>query len=68
MLVALVAKGAGANVMVSEVNENRIAKAKVLGQEVLNPMKEDLTAIIKDKTKGSMADVVFEVAGVQSAI
>lgn len=68
LLVALVAKEAGANVFVSEINENRIAKAKTLGLEVFNPMKEDLPGIIKERTEGRMADVVFEVAGVQPAL
>ena len=68
LLVALVAKETGARVFVSEVNENRIAKARTLGLEVYNPLKDDLPAIIKEKTEGRMADVVFEVAGVQPAL
>lgn len=68
LLVALVAKKAGAHVIVSEVNENRIAKAKELGLEAVNPTKIDLVAHVREKTEGRLADVVFEVAGVQAAL
>jgi 2-desacetyl-2-hydroxyethyl bacteriochlorophyllide A dehydrogenase len=68
MLVALVAKEAGAHVIVSEINEKRIAKAKELVLEAVNPMKVDLVALVKERTKGRLADVVFEVAGVQAAL
>ena len=68
LLVALVAKKAGAHVVVSEVNENRIAKAKELGLEAVNPTKIDLVAHVREKTEGRLADVVFEVAGVQAAL
>jgi 2-desacetyl-2-hydroxyethyl bacteriochlorophyllide A dehydrogenase len=68
LLVALVAKETGAAVIVSEVNENRIAKAKELGLNAVNPTKIDLVEYVKEQTKGRRADVVFEVAGVQPAL
>ncbi len=68
LLVALVAKETGANVIVSEVNENRIAKAKELGLHVVNPLKLDLTNYVKEQTEARLADVVFEVAGVQPTL
>ncbi|TMM53399.1 zinc-binding dehydrogenase [Maribacter algarum] len=68
LLVAMVAKETGANVIVSEVNENRIAKAKELGLNAVNPMKIDLVEYVKEQTEGRRADVVFEVAGVQPAL
>ena len=68
LLVAMVAKDAGAQVIVSEVNEKRIAKAKELGLNAVNPTKLDLIEHVKEQTEGRRADVVFEVAGVQPAL
>ncbi|RRQ48613.1 Zn-dependent alcohol dehydrogenase [Maribacter algicola] len=68
LLVAMVAKETGAKVIVSEVNENRIAKAKELGLNAVNPLKLDLVEYVKEQTEGRRADVVFEVAGVQPAL
>ncbi len=68
LLVALVAKETGANIIVSEVNENRITKAKELGLNAVNPTKIDLIDYVKKQTEGRNADVVFEVAGVQAAL
>lgn len=68
LLVALVAKDLGAQVIVSEVNENRIKKAGQLGLEAVDPTKTDLVEYVKSKTADRRADVVFEVAGVQPAL
>ncbi|MBD3661962.1 MAG: alcohol dehydrogenase catalytic domain-containing protein [Arenibacter algicola] len=68
LLVAMVAKEAGAQVIVSEVNEKRIAKAKELVLNAVNPTKLDLIEYVKEQTEGRRADVVFEVAGVQPAL
>ena len=68
LLVAMVAKETGADVIVSEVNENRIAKAKELGLNAANPTKIDLVEYVKEQTDNRRADVVFEVAGVQPAL
>ena len=68
LLVAMVAKEVGANVIVSEVNEKRIAKAKELGLNAVNPTKLDLVKYVREQTEGRLADVVFEVAGVQPAL
>lgn len=68
LLVALVAKDKGAQVIISEVNETRIAKAKELGLDAVNPTKLDLVEYVKSKTEDRRADVVFEVAGVQPAL
>lgn len=68
LLVALVAKETGADVIVSEVNENRILKARELGLNAVNPTKIDLIGYVQERTKGRKADVVFEVAGVQPAL
>lgn len=68
LLVALVAKSTGAEVIVSEVNENRIAKAKEIGLNAINPLEVDLVEYVREKTQGRRADVVFEVAGVQQTL
>ncbi len=68
LLVAMVAKEVGAQVIISEVNPKRIAKAKELGFDVVSPIDVDLVAYVKEKTEGRLADVVFEVAGVQPAL
>ncbi|CAM4382528.1 zinc-binding dehydrogenase [Zobellia roscoffensis] len=68
LLVAMVAKDVGANVIISEVNEKRIAKAESMGLHAVNPMKVDLVEYVKEKTDNRRADVVFEVAGVQPVL
>ena len=68
LLVAMVAKSTGAQVIISEVNKNRIAKAKELGFDAVSPLEVDLVSYVKERTGGSLADVVFEVAGVQPAL
>ncbi|WP_405398727.1 zinc-binding dehydrogenase [Maribacter sp. Asnod2-G09] len=68
LLVAMVAKEVGAQVIISEVNPKRIAKAKELGFDAVNPIELDLVEYVKSKTENRRADVVFEVAGVQPAL
>ena len=68
LLVAMVAQETGADVIVSEVNENRVKKANELGLNAVNPTKIDLVEYVKEQTDGRRADVVFEVAGVQPAL
>ena len=68
MLVAMVAQAVGANVIVSEVNDVRIQKAKEMGINAINPTQINLVEHIKEITNNRLADVVFEVAGVQPAI
>ena len=64
----MVAKETGADVIISEVNENRIAKAREMGLKAVNPIKVDLVEYVKEQTDNRRADVVFEVAGVQPAL
>ena len=68
MLVAMVAKTKGARVILSEVNPSRIALAKALGFEVVDPSTTDMVAFLERETEGRLADVVFEVAGVQPTV
>jgi len=68
MLIALVAKQKGANVLISEVNPARLALAQSLGLTAVNPSTADLVAQVDAFTAGAMADVVFEVSGVQAGV
>lgn len=68
MLVALVARNRGARVVISEVNPVRLSLAKSLGFEVVNPSEVDVLQFVEDTTGGRLADVVFEVAGVESTV
>ncbi len=68
LLIALVAKQKGANVLISEVNPNRIAFIQSLGFQTVNPIENDVVKAVEDFTNGAMADVVFEVSGVQAGV
>ncbi len=68
MLIALVAKQTGANVLISEVNPVRLALAESLGLATVNPKEQELVAAVEQFTNGAMADVVFEVSGVQAGV
>jgi len=68
MLVAMVAKNKGARVIISEVNPVRVALAKELGFETVNPAEINIVEFIERETEGKLADVVFEVAGVQPTV
>lgn len=68
LLVAMVAKNKGARVILSEINPVRLELAKRLGFEVLNPAKTNVVEFIEKETGGRLADVVFEVAGVQPTV
>ncbi|MBZ5595676.1 MAG: alcohol dehydrogenase catalytic domain-containing protein [Acidobacteriia bacterium] len=63
ILVALVARTKGARVLVSEVNSYRLALARELGLEAVNPRSADLVQLVTEQTGGAGADVVFEVSG-----
>ena len=67
MLVALTAQAAGAHILLSEVNENRLALANELGLKTVNPSKQDPGEIVNTWTEGAGADVVFEVSGAPAA-
>lgn len=67
MLVALVARHAGARVLLTEVNPFRLALARDLGFEAANPMETDIVKLVESNTGGAGADIVFEVAGAPAA-
>jgi len=68
MLIALVARSYGAKVIISELNAVRVELAQKMGYEVVDPSKTDLVSYVSEITDGRLADVVFEVAGVQPTV
>lgn len=62
-LIALVAAQTGASVILAEPNEERRNFAARHGALTVDPISEDLSAIVQQETGGAGADVVFEVAG-----
>ena len=68
ILCAMVARDAGGNVVVSEVNAARLSIAEKLGFETVKPAEVDLAETINARTDGKGADVVFEVSGTQPGV
>ncbi len=68
LLIALVARQKGAQVLVSEVNPARIALAESMGLRTVNPLEKDLVQEVATWSGDAMADVVFEVSGVAPAV
>ncbi len=63
VLIACVARSAGADVLVLEVSEPRRAFAETLGLRAIDPVSGDVQALVADWTAGAGADVAFEVSG-----
>ncbi|WP_432562232.1 zinc-dependent alcohol dehydrogenase [Kineococcus sp. SYSU DK003] len=63
LLIALVARHTGADVVLSEPDPTRRALAADLGLHVVDPLAEDLAALTRDRTDGAGAAVAFEVSG-----
>ena len=68
LLVAMAAKSAGGNVIVSEINETRLNIIDSLGFKTINPAKDDLKATVNELTSDKGAEVVFEVSGSQAGV
>jgi 2-desacetyl-2-hydroxyethyl bacteriochlorophyllide A dehydrogenase len=63
VLVALVARNAGARVLLTEVNPYRLRLAAELGLRAVDPRSADVAALVDEETGGAGADAVFEVSG-----
>lgn len=63
LLIGLVARACGARVLISEINPSRLALARELGLEAVDPTACDLVGHVETSTAGAGADVVFEVSG-----
>ncbi len=68
VLIATVARHAGADVRVSEVDPTRLQQVEALGFRTLNAADEDVEATVTEWTSGAGADVVFEVSGAPAAV
>ena len=68
VLVAMVARDAGGDVTISEVNPHRLEIAQKLGFKTINPAETDLVDAINAATRDKGADVVFEVSGTQPGV
>ncbi len=64
LLVGLLARDAGAKVVVSEVNPYRLQLGRQLGLSTVSPLETDVVDLVDSQTGGAGADVVFEVSGV----
>lgn len=62
-LIAVVARASGAEVILAEPDAARRAFAAQQGAVVVDPVAEDLAAVVEERTDDAGADVVFEVAG-----
>ncbi|HEV3309318.1 MAG TPA: alcohol dehydrogenase catalytic domain-containing protein, partial [Chloroflexota bacterium] len=58
ILVALVARAHGAQVILSEVSANRLQFAADLNLKAVNPREVDLPAVVREQTGGAGADIV----------
>jgi (R,R)-butanediol dehydrogenase/meso-butanediol dehydrogenase/diacetyl reductase len=65
ILIALVARAAGAHVLLSEVSPARLEFARSLGFDVATPT--DVADRVRELTDDAGADVVFEVSGAAAA-
>lgn len=63
LLIAYVLKSKKANVIISEVNENRLKMMNELGFTTINPINENLMERINELTDEKMIDCAFEVSG-----
>ncbi len=63
ILIALVAREAGAKVVLSEINPFRLKLVRELGFDAINPAEQDIVAYVNEQTGTRGADVVFEVSG-----
>ncbi|GAB3261580.1 alcohol dehydrogenase catalytic domain-containing protein [Larkinella harenae] len=68
VLIALVARQKGANVLISEPNASRRELCTALGIQSVNPLEADVVLEVERFTNGAMADVVFEVSGVAAGV
>ena len=63
LLIAMVARHHGAEVLISEVSRFRLSLASDLGFDVLDPTTDTINDYVTDWTGGAGAEVGFEVSG-----
>ena len=68
LLIGIVARTKGAEIVITELDEKRRQLIESLGFVVLNPVETDLTAYINHWTNNKGADSIFEVSGSAQAV
>jgi 2-desacetyl-2-hydroxyethyl bacteriochlorophyllide A dehydrogenase len=68
VLIALVARRAGADVLLLEPNPHRRAVAEAVGTEAADPLARDITTVIDGWTGGAGPSAAFEVSGSQAGM
>ena len=68
VLIATVARHAGAEVVVIELEAGRRAQIEGLGFATIDPRQDDQVQWVENWTNGAGADVVFEVSGAAQAV
>ncbi|MGW2831599.1 zinc-dependent alcohol dehydrogenase [Streptomyces sp. NPDC001286] len=68
VLIALVARAAGADVRVVELSAHRRLLAQELGLTMWDPAAEDLAELLRQWAGDAGADVAFEVSGAQGGV
>ncbi|MFE0257956.1 zinc-binding dehydrogenase [Streptomyces sp. NPDC059010] len=68
ILIALVARAAGADVRVVELSAHRRLLAEELGLAAWNPVDDDVPALVEQWTGDAGADVAFEVSGAAGGV
>jgi 2-desacetyl-2-hydroxyethyl bacteriochlorophyllide A dehydrogenase len=68
LLIALVARTVGADVVIAEVNPYRRNVASGLGLRSLDPATADVAAFVADWTNAAGVDVAFEVSGTEAGV
>lgn len=63
VLIAAVAQGRGAHVVLAEPDAFRRGVADEIGIESMDPTTDDVVALIDKRTDGAGADIAFEVSG-----
>lgn len=63
LLIAIIARNRGADVLISEVASSRLALAAEFGFATVNPTTQDLALTVAEWTAEAGADIAFEVSG-----
>lgn len=63
LLIAIIARNRGADVLLSEVAASRLELAAEFGFPTVNPTSDDLDEVVERWTGGAGADIAFEVSG-----
>jgi 2-desacetyl-2-hydroxyethyl bacteriochlorophyllide A dehydrogenase len=63
LLIAMIARVRGADVLLSEVAASRLELAAEFGFTTVNPTSDDLGEVVERWTSGAGADIAFEVSG-----